>query len=94
MGKLQRSNRDRPLLLFDNDCKVCTRFARFAEVASKRWVRPIGLHTEEGVRIKSGFFEPTDRPDEMFWILLSDVGFGGRSGLLPLAIEIVRGRIL
>ncbi len=82
-----------PLLLFDNDCRVCTRFARFAERASKRWIRPVGLHTEEGVRIKSIFFGPTDRPDEMFWVLLGDVGFGGRSGLLPLLREIVRGRM-
>ena len=81
-------------MLFDNDCRACSRFARFAQLASKRWVRPVGLHTEEGVRIKSGFFEPNDRPDDMFWILLGDVGYGGRSGLLPLAREIVRGGII
>ncbi len=85
--------RSRPLLLFDNDCNVCTRFARLAEAASKRWVRPVGLHTEEGIGIKSSFFDPTDRPDEMFWVILGDAGFGGRSGLLPLLREIVRGRI-
>ncbi len=54
----------------------------------------MGLHTEEGVRIKSSFFDANDRPDEMFWILVGDVGFGGRCGLLPLAREIVRGRII
>ena len=89
-----KPRRNRPLLLFDNNCKVCTRFARFAEAASKRWVCPVGLHTEEGLRIKSSFFAPTDRPDDMFRILLGDVGFGGRSCLLPLAREIVRGRTL
>lgn len=82
------------MLLYDNDCSLCTRFARLAEQASKKWVRPIGLHTEEGEIVKSNFFNPNDRPDEMFWILVDDTGFGGRSGLLPLAREIVRGRIL
>jgi len=83
-----------PFLLFDNDCGICTRFAQFAESASRRWLRPVGLHTEQGARIKSSFFVPTDRPDEMFWVLLGDLGFGGRSGLLHLLREIVRGRIM
>ncbi len=53
----------------------------------------MGLFTERGVAIKSEFFRLTDRPDEMFWILLGDTGYGGRAGLLPLLREIVRGRL-
>lgn len=83
-----------PVLLYDNDCGICTRFARLVENGSRGWVRPVGLHTREGVRIKVEFFTPTDRPDEMFWILFDEVAYGGRSGLLPLAREIIRGRIL
>jgi hypothetical protein len=41
--------------------------------------------------VKSEFFNPKDRPDEMFWILLGDTGYGGRSGLIPLAKEIIKG---
>lgn len=54
----------------------------------------MGLFTEKGAVIKREFFRPSDRPEEMFWILLGDTGYGGRSGLLPLLREIVRGRIL
>ncbi len=54
----------------------------------------VGLSTEQGLRIKFEFFSPEDKPDEMFWLLLGDTGFGGRKGLLPLAREIVRGLVL
>lgn len=61
---------------------------------SKGWVEPVGMFTEKGRRVKSEFFRPSDRPDEMFWLLLGDSGYGGRSGLLPLAREVIRGRVL
>ena len=54
----------------------------------------MGLFTRRGVRIKSDFFSPRDRPDDNFWLLVGDVGYGGRSGLLPLAREIVRGLVI
>jgi hypothetical protein len=52
------------------------------------------LFTDKGTRIKSEFFHSGDRPDEMFWLLFGDTGYGGRSGLLPLAREVIRGRVL
>jgi hypothetical protein len=84
----------RPVLLYDNDCGICTRFAHVASSLSKGWVDTVGLFTDRGAMIKSGFFRPGDRPDEMFWLLLGDTGYGGRSGLLPLAREVIRGRVL
>lgn len=83
-----------PVLLFDNDCGVCSRFAFLAMKSSKGWVRPVGLFTKQGAHIKSAFFSPNDRPDEMFWLLLGDTGYGGRCGLLPLAREIIRGLVI
>src|SRR5215472_18537337 len=80
--------RDHPTLLYDNDCSICSRFARLAEKSSKHWVHPVGLFTREGQAIKSSFFQREDRPDEMFWLLIDDTGYGGRNGLLPLLREI------
>ena len=84
----------RPLLLYDNDCGICSRFALLARKTSRGWVDPIGLFTKRGAQIKSDFFRRDDRPDEMFWILLGDIAYGGRSGLLPLVREIIRGRVI
>ncbi len=84
----------RPVLLYDNDCRICSRFARFASSLSRGWVDTVGLFSDRGRRIKSDFFRPEDRPDEMFWLLFRDIGYGGRSGLLPLAREVIRGRVL
>jgi hypothetical protein len=84
----------RPVLLYDNDCGICTRFAHVAGSLSKGWVDTVGLFTDRGIRIKSEFFHDGDRPDEMFWLLFGDTGYGGRSGLLPLAREVIRGRVL
>jgi len=85
---------ERPVLLYDNDCSICSRFAQIAQKTSKGWVRPIGHFTIEGSRIKSDFFRAEDRPEEMFWILVNEVGYGGRSGLMPLLREVVRGRLI
>ena len=84
----------RPILLYDNDCGICSRFAHIAERSSKGWIDTVGLFTKRGVTIKSDFFSLGDRPDDNFWLLVGDVGYGGRSGLLPLAREIVRGLII
>jgi hypothetical protein len=84
----------RPILLYDNDCGICSRFAHIAGRTSKGWIDIVGLFTKRGLRIKSDFFSPGDRPDDNFWLLVGDVGYGGRSGLLPLAREIVRGFVL
>jgi len=84
----------RPILLYDNDCGICTRFAHIAERTSKGWIDTVGLFTRRGMKIKWDFFSPRDRPDDNFWLLVGDVGYGGRSGLLPLAREIVRGLVI
>jgi predicted DCC family thiol-disulfide oxidoreductase YuxK len=91
---LAEMEHSRPILLFDNDCGICSKFARLVMRGSKNWVETVGLTTSRGLKIKNNFFEARDRPDEMFWLLIGDTGFGGRCGLLPLAREIVRGRIL
>ena len=84
----------RPILLYDNDCGICSRFAHIAERTSKGWIDTVGLFTRRGKKIKSDFFNSKDRPDDNFWLLVGDVGYGGRSGLLPLAREIVRGLVI
>ena len=84
----------RPILLYDNDCGICSTFARLATRTSKGWIETVGLFTERGRRVKSSFFSPGDNPDEMFWLLAGNTGYGGRSGFLPLVREIVRGRVL
>jgi predicted DCC family thiol-disulfide oxidoreductase YuxK len=84
----------RPILLYDNDCGICSTFARLAAQTSKGWIETVGLFTEHGRKVKSSFFGPGDNPDEMFWILAGNTGYGGRCGFLPLVREIVRGRIL
>ena len=84
----------RPILLYDHDCGVCSRFAHIAERTSTGWIDTVGLFTKRRTRIKSDFFNSKDRPDDNFWLLVGDVGYGGRSGLLPLAREIVRGLVI
>ncbi len=94
IGQERVTNRARPILLYDSDCGICTRLAMFALQFSRGWVEPVGLFTKRGTKIKSEFFSPEDRPDEMFWLLFRDIGYGGRAGILPLARELLRGRML
>src|SRR2546425_777887 len=84
----------RPVLLYANDCGICTRFVDVASSLSKGWADTVGLFTERGARIKSEFFRPNDRLKEMIWLLFGETGNEARSGLLPLARDVIRGRLL
>ncbi|MCS7140614.1 MAG: hypothetical protein NZ888_00320 [Candidatus Nitrosocaldus sp.] len=85
------------LLLYDDRCHHCTRFALlvhrlYAHIGYR--VVLIGLYSVEGVRVKALLYEYCD-PDAMFWLIHIDHGrieaYGGRVALCRLAIELIKG---
>ena len=44
--------------------------------------------------MKEGLFADADHAERLFWLIRGDVAYGGRSGVIPLLAEMVRGRLV
>ncbi|MBI4258314.1 MAG: hypothetical protein HY619_05100 [Thaumarchaeota archaeon] len=89
-----QSNSSSPVMLYDDYCALCTQLAKASAKWSKSWIRILGHSTSEAEKIKSKFFAETDHPEEFFWLIRGNTGYGGRSGVIPLLTEILRGRLV
>ncbi len=82
----------RPLLIYDDRCYSCTKFARAASALSRGWIRTAGhYNSEEAKKAKQMVFPQSYDATRMFWLINKNGAFGARSGLLPLAREVATG---
>ena len=81
----------KPLLIYDDRCFFCSIFASTARRLSKGWIDIIGHYSKEGNDLKSKIFSNQFDPNTMFWLLNGKDAFGGRTALIPLTLEILRG---
>ena len=82
----------RPLLIYDDKCFSCGKFAKTVSVLSRGWIRTAGhYYSEEAKNAKTLVF-PTDYDStKMFWLINKNGAHGARSGLLPVMKEIIKG---
>lgn len=80
-----------PLLIYDDKCYLCGKFAQTARRLSRGRIDIVGHYTKEGISAKAKIFPEGFDPTTMFWLVKGKEAFGGRSGLMPVAIEIVKG---
>ncbi|MEM0495465.1 MAG: hypothetical protein QW178_00405 [Candidatus Nitrosocaldus sp.] len=87
-----------PLLLYDDGCYYCTRFA-FLVYRLYAWmgsmIMLVGFNSTEGYRIRSILSKHcSNDPDSMFWLLYINhdriKAYGGRVALFRLVIELIR----
>lgn len=82
----------RPLLIYDDKCYSCTKFARAASALSRGWIRTAGhYNSDEARRAKAMVFPAGYDPTKMFWLINKSGAHGARSGLAPVAREIAAG---
>lgn len=82
----------RPLLIYDDKCYTCTKFARAASALSRGWIRTAGhYYSEEAKKAKQAVFPHDYDPTKMFWLINKEGAYGARSGLPRVAMEIVAG---
>lgn len=82
----------RPLLIYDDKCSSCGKFAQIASILSRGWIRTAGhYYSEEAKNAKKLIFPPNYDPTKMFWLINENGAFGARSGLLPVMKEIIKG---
>ncbi len=80
-----------PLLIYDDTCYLCGKFANTARRLSRGYIDIVGHYSKEGISAKSKIFPVGFDPTTMFWLVKYTQAFGGRSGLLPVAAEILKG---
>ena len=71
-----------PLMVFDDKCYVCIKFAKIVNYLTKGRLRMIGHYTEFGKSIRNNFLG--DDALEMFWFINKSTAYGGRAALRPL----------
>jgi hypothetical protein len=83
---------ERPLLIFDDTCRVCGQFAIYVNHLSRGWIRIAGHYDSyEANNAKSLIFPNDYDSTSMFWLINTNGAFGGRAGLLPVLVEIIKG---
>lgn len=82
----------RPLLIYDDRCYSCTKFAMAASALSRGWIRTAGhYYSEEAKKAKQAVFPEGYDSSRMFWLVNREGAFGARSGLPRVAKEIAAG---
>lgn len=82
----------RPLLIYDDKCYSCTKFAKIAGTLSRGWIRIAGhYYSQEAKDAKGVVFPPGYDPTKMFWLLNTNGAYGARSGLPQVIREILFG---
>jgi hypothetical protein len=83
-----------PLLIYDDKCSSCTKFAKAAAKLSRGWIRIAGHYfSQEAIDTKKTVFPPGYDPTKMFWLINKKGAFGARSGLFQSIKEIIIGNL-
>ena len=82
----------RPMLIYDDKCCACKKFASYADTLSRGWIRLAGhYYSQEAINAKKMIFPAYYDSTKMFWLINEKGAYGARSGLLPVAREIIKG---
>jgi hypothetical protein len=82
----------RPLLIYDDKCSSCTKFAKTANILSRGWIHTAGhYYSQEAIKARKLVFPPDFDATKMFWLINKDGAYGARSALLPVIKEILSG---
>jgi len=77
-----------PLVLYDNQCYLCVKFAKFVNFLARGRLRIVGHYTDLGKKLREDILDSSAL--EMFWYVDKKTAYGGRAGLLPLMSAIIR----
>ena len=76
-----------PIIVYDNQCYLCVKFAKMIEFLTRGNLTMIGHHSEFGVQLRKTILGESAL--EMFWLIDEKMAYGGRAALLPLLRAII-----
>ncbi len=77
-----------PLIIYDNKCYLCTKFARIVNFVAGGRLTLVGHYTDLGESLRSQILDSSAL--EMFWFVDGKTAFGGRAAIIPLISSIIR----
>ena len=77
-----------PLMIYDDKCYVCIKFAKLMNFLAKGRLRMIGHYTEFGKKFRDELLG--EDALEMFWYIDKNSAYGGRAAIIPLLSAIFR----
>ncbi len=81
-----------PLLIYDDRCSSCGKFATTVAKLSRGWIRIAGhYYSQEAIDTKKKIFPPDYDATKMFWLINKKGAYGARSGLFQVINEIILG---
>ena len=85
----------RPLLIYDDACSSCGKFAKIVNIISRGWIRIAGHHySKVASEAKQVIFPKGYDATKMFWLINSKGAYGARAGLMPVVKEVLLGLLV
>ncbi len=79
-----------PIVVYDDQCYLCTKFAKAVDFLSKGKLAIVGHYSNQGVQIRNQLLD--DSALEMFWLIDEKMAYGGRAAIFPLILSILRSK--
>ena len=79
-----------PLVIYDNQCYLCTKFAKAVNFLARGKLLLVGHYTELGEKLRGQILDSSAL--EMFWFVDGKTAFGGRAALVPLVSAIIQSK--
>jgi hypothetical protein len=71
-----------PLVIYDNQCYLCTKFAKVVNFLARGKRLLVGHYSSLGEKLRNEILDSSAR--EMFWFVDEKTAYGGRAALGPL----------
>ena len=75
-----------PIVVYDNQCYLCVKFARFVEFFARGKMTMVGHYSDFGIKIRNEILDESAL--DMFWFIDKKSAYGGRAALFPLVKSI------
>ncbi len=79
-----------PLVLYDNRCYLCIKFAKVINFLAKGRLLLVGHYTDLGKKLRDEVLDSSAL--SMFWFIDKKTAYGGRAALLPLFCAIISAK--
>ena len=71
-----------PLVIYDNQCYLCTKFAKVVNFLARGKLLLVGHYSSLGEKLRNEILDSSAL--EMFWFVDEETAYGGRAALGPL----------
>ncbi len=79
-----------PIMLYDDKCYLCTKFAKIINFLADGKISIIGHYSKNGEEIRNKFLDSSAL--DMFWLIDEKTANGGRAGIVPLIRSILTSK--